>query len=67
MMILKRNSIFLGLSLLVALVVAGHNVARAQSTIFNIPSTDVVAKKKTYLEFDFISHLESHDEGGFQT
>ena len=40
--------------------------ARAQSTLFNIPSTDVVAPKKTYLEFDFISHLEPHDEGGFQ-
>jgi hypothetical protein len=41
--------------------------ARAQSTIFNIPSTDAVAKKKVYFEFDFISHLESHDNGGFQT
>ena len=41
--------------------------AVAQSTLFNIPSTDVVAKKKAYLEFDFISHLESHDKGGFQT
>ena len=40
--------------------------AQAQSTLFNIPSTDVVAPKKTYLEFDFISHLEPHDEGGFQ-
>ncbi|MGH9841145.1 MAG: hypothetical protein ACREEM_20520 [Blastocatellia bacterium] len=39
----------------------------AQSTIFNIPSTDVVAKKKTYFEFDLITHLESHDNGGFQT
>src|SRR3954447_8670556 len=41
--------------------------ARAQSTIFNIPSTDAVAKQKVYFEFDFISHLESHDNGGFQT
>jgi len=41
--------------------------ARAQSTIFNIPSTDAVAKGKAYFEFDFISHLESHDDGGFQT
>jgi len=41
--------------------------AAAQSTLFNIPSTDIVAKKKTYLEFDFISHLESHENGGFQT
>ena len=38
----------------------------AQSTLFNIPSTDVVAKKKVYLEFDFVSHLESHQDGGFQ-
>lgn len=42
------------------------NFAKAQSTLFNIPSTDVVAKKKTYVEFDFISHLESHQKGGFQ-
>jgi hypothetical protein len=38
----------------------------AQSTLFNIPSTDVVAEKKTYVEFDFISHLEAHKNGGFQ-
>jgi hypothetical protein len=42
-------------------------VARAQSTLFNIPSTDVVSAKKVYLEFDFISHLTSHADGGFQT
>ena len=40
--------------------------AFGQSTLFNIPSTDVVAKKKVYLEFDFISHLEDHRDGGFQ-
>jgi hypothetical protein len=39
----------------------------AQSTLFNIPSTDVVTKKKVYLEFDFVSHLDSHENGGFQT
>jgi len=39
---------------------------KSQSTLFNIPSTDVVAKKKTYVEFDFVSHLEPHDKGGFQ-
>jgi hypothetical protein len=39
----------------------------AQSTIFNIPTTDAVAPKKVYFEFDFISHLESHASGGFQT
>ena len=43
----------------------GKNVL-AQSTLFNIPSTDVVAKKKVYLEFDFLSHFEDHADGGFQ-
>ena len=38
----------------------------AQSTLFNVPSTDVVAKKKVYLEFDFLSHFTSHSNGGFQ-
>jgi hypothetical protein len=42
------------------------SIVKAQSTLFNIPSTDVVSTKKVYVEFDFISHLESHDKGGFQ-
>jgi hypothetical protein len=50
-----------------ALIALIAQSAYAQSTIFNIPSTDVVAKKKVYAEFDFISHLEGHDNGGFQT
>ena len=50
-----------------ALTVLQCQAAFAQSTIFNIPSTDAVAQKKVYFEFDFISHLESHDNGGFQT
>ncbi len=53
--------------LVLAVAALCGNAAPAQSTIFNIPSTDVVAKKKVYFEFDFISHLESHDQGGFQT
>ena len=66
-MTLKHYHRALGLGLLLALVSAGSNSVFAQSTIFNIPSTDVVAKKKTYFEFDFISHLEGHKDGGFQT
>jgi hypothetical protein len=42
------------------------NASFAQSTLFNIPSTDVVSKKKVYLEFDFLSHFEDHKDGGFQ-
>lgn len=56
----------LEVSVVVVFVCVPINVV-AQSTLFNIPSTDVVAKKKVYLEFDFVSHLESHRDGGFQT
>jgi len=49
------------------MVILGGPKTCAQSTLFNIPSTDVVAPKKVYLEFDFISHLEKHENGGFQT
>jgi len=66
-MTLKPRFSRLGIVLLVALVAMCGNKALAQSTIFNIPSTDVVAKKKVYFEFDLITHLESHDNGGFQS
>lgn len=39
----------------------------AQTTIFNIPSTDVTSERKAYLEFDFISHFDKLSRGGFQT
>src|SRR5215475_4859415 len=66
-MTLKSRFTHLGIALLIALVAMCADKALAQSTIFNIPSTDVVAKKKVYFEFDLITHLESHDNGGFQT
>jgi hypothetical protein len=55
----------LGFSVLLALL--NSQDAWSQSTLFNIPSTDVVPGKKVYLEFDFLSHFESNEEGGFQT
>lgn len=63
---LRLKSIAGALCALCAVTLFDSRTARAQSTLFNIPSTDVVTPKKTYLEFDFISHLEPHDEGGFQ-
>jgi hypothetical protein len=63
---LRRKSIVWALCALFAITFFESRETRAQSTLFNIPSTDVVAKKKTYLEFDFVSHLESHRDGGFQ-
>lgn len=38
-----------------------------QSTIFNIPSTDVMGEKRFYIEGDFIAHLDKWNKGGFQT
>ncbi len=66
-MTLKPRFIYLGIAVSITLIATCGGKALAQSTIFNIPSTDVVAKKKVYFEFDFISHLESHENGGFQT
>ena len=55
------------LGALFIIVVLCDSKCRAQSTIFNIPSTDVVSPKKVYFEFDFLSHLDSHANGGFQS
>jgi hypothetical protein len=63
----KQRVIVFALGVLGALIVLQRQTALAQSTIFNIPTTDAVAPKKVYFEFDFLSHLERHDNGGFQT
>lgn len=59
---MRIRQFFAALSVCCVLAVA----APAQSTLFNIPSTDVVAPGRVYFEMDFLSHCESHDEGGFQ-
>src|SRR5215471_4138376 len=63
----KQRVIVFALGVIGALTVLQRQTAFAQSTIFNIPTTDAVAPKKVYFEFDFLSHLGSHDNGGFQT
>ena len=65
-MTLIRTRLLTGLWILGATFICSSGIAFAQSTIFNIPSTDVVARKKVYLEFDFLSHMESHEDGGFE-
>jgi hypothetical protein len=62
----KSKAIGGALGVLFTIILSSH-VVTAQSTIFNIPSTDVVAKHKVYFEFDFLSHLDSHANGGFQS
>src|SRR4030081_1006271 len=61
---IMRIAATLGATVLLTLL--PKSAAVAQSTLFNVPSTDVVPKKKVYLEFDFLSHFTSHTKGGFQ-
>ena len=56
-----------GFFLLTLLVLAAFVPVSAQSTIFNIPSTDVVPEGRFLLELDFVSHFDRYDRGGFQT
>lgn len=39
----------------------------AQSTVANVPSTDVVPAADVYLEFDYISNYSHHYNSGFQS
>jgi hypothetical protein len=47
--------------------VLGAPSAMAQSTIFNIPSTDTVDKGKYYVEFDFLPQAPGPDTGAILT
>jgi hypothetical protein len=55
------------LALLVACLLCGISRVAAQSTIFNVPSSDVQAPREVYLETDFITHFASYKDGGYQT
>lgn len=63
----KQRALAFTLMIIGTLTLLQCTTVFAQSTIFNIPTTDAVAPKKVYFEFDFVSHLEGHDNGGFQT
>jgi hypothetical protein len=52
--------------LLFVVLLVSTAIAEGQSTVFNIPSTDVVPTQRTYIEADFISHLTSYEHGGYQ-
>jgi len=61
-----KSMVKLKFALLVVLFLSNLQIINAQSTLFNIPSTDILPEKKVYLEFDFLAHLESYNNGGFQ-
>jgi hypothetical protein len=51
----KLRVILLPICVFVVCLIAQHS-ARAQSTLMNVPSTDVVSSRQVYLEMDFITN-----------
>src|SRR5216684_3555653 len=61
----SRLALFLP-AFLFSFFLSGGRAASAQSTLMNVPSTDVVATKKVYLEFDFLTNYAWQRERSFQ-
>jgi hypothetical protein len=57
----KKNKTLSGLFVALLFVVTAQS-AMAQSTIFNIPTTDTAAKGKVYAEFDFLTQAPAPEE-----
>ncbi len=55
------------LYLILAVCAVNTSVAHAQTTVWNTPSTDVQPQGAIYVEGDFISHLASYQDGGYQS
>jgi hypothetical protein len=62
----QLKSRLLRLTLLTTLTLAITCSASAQSTVFNIASTDVLPHHRLYVEADFLAHLTSYENGGYQ-
>ena len=60
------KSLFVALAI-GCLVCLGGQAALAQSSLFNIPTTDVMTKRGVYLEADFDTHLTGFERGGYQS
>jgi hypothetical protein len=57
---------FLKAVALIGLALSSSHAVSAQSTVFNVPSTDVQTKRRLYVEADFMAHVSSFDTGGYQ-
>ena len=62
-MVVGRTLALVPTVFIVLLFVLVAQTARAQSTIFNIPSTDTVDKGKGYFEIDFLPQAPGPDKG----
>lgn len=52
---------------IIVIVLLSFTKVFSQTTILNVPSTDVISEKKVTVEADFISHFDRWKNGGFQT
>jgi len=63
----ENKSVLVHCLFTVLLIFSACFAVSAQSTIFNIPSTDVMGEKRFYIEADFIAHFDKWEKGGFQS
>lgn len=63
---LKTLSIIKTLGILFAIFLFNSN-ATAQSSLFNVPTTDVMPTGEIYVEADFDSHLTGFESGGYRS
>ncbi|MFS8086226.1 MAG: hypothetical protein ACMG6H_11405, partial [Acidobacteriota bacterium] len=61
-----RKTIFLFPAVMFLGCVFSQSTIKAQTTLMNVPSTDVVAAKKVYVEMDFLTNYAWQRQGSFQ-
>jgi hypothetical protein len=62
--VLSKYTNYLKCVLVLTVIVTLGQTAMAQSTIFNIPTTDTVASKKGYFEFDYVPQMPVTEGAG---
>lgn len=65
------SSKLLKLVLCSAFIAAAYQIAMpaaaAQTSLFAVPTTDTLEKKRIYVEADFFAHFDKYQNGGFQS
>ena len=62
---LQRN--LRGVSLAIVAIAASIQVTEAQSSLFNVPTADVMEEGSAYVEADFDAHFAKYRDGGWQS
>jgi hypothetical protein len=66
-MLTKLRRSTLRLVWLAGISLCSFHCGLAQSTVFNVPSTDIQPAKRFYVEADFTAHWSSFESGGYQS